>query len=337
MNPLKQEDIVNYKIAGDICQNAYNNLKNMVYVDNILDIKTLCNATDKFIIDSGKLKTVKTSKESLFLAFPTCISINNCVGYYRYDSKCEEYNTIKLSDIVKVEFGVNINGAIFIFGDTFVFNDNKYDDYLILLDNLEKHVLKLLKPGYLNDDIRIKIESMCTEKNCFPLENTTSYQSFLKHLKTQESKYIITNYKTYYDEDDNLIVEPNTCFEFLENEIYNINLTFVLDNEESDNKNEHYFKELCETKIYAYNDFYYGFKLKSSKDFYNMIKSTHLNNAFDITQYNTTSKNRIGIKESYDNGILNDYPIYYSKDGLPVFHKKFAVIVTKKGGVKLVS
>ena len=228
---------------------------------------------------------------------PTCISLNNCSGYYRYEKIQNNYNQIKEGDVVKIEFGVNIHGSIYLFGDTFVYGNKKYDQYLELLNKLEKSTLKLLKPKNLNDDIRMKIESLCTEKDCFPLENTVSYQAFENLLKSQESKSIVLNYTPYYDDNDDIIVEPKICYEFEENEIYHINITFVLDNIESDNKTEHLLKEEHESHIYYYNDYYYGLKHKSSKEFYQNIKSLHKNNAFDVNKYKEKVKNRIGIKE----------------------------------------
>lgn len=344
MSNITKLNTNDYKLGGNICKKVYDNLITLIN-NGLLNVKELCQNGDNLIIQEAKKNNINVKKESILIAMPTCISLNNCTGYYRYEKQMDNYNQIKKGDVVKIELGVNINGCINLFGDTFIYNekdnekknekDNRYDKYLSLLNKLEKSTLKLLKPQKLNDDIRMKIESLCTEQDCFPLENTVSYQAFENLLKSQDSKSIVLNYTPYYDDEDSLIVEPNICYEFEENEIYHINLTFIIDNLQIDNKTDHLLKELHESHIYNYNDYYYGLKHKSSKEFYQNIKSLHKNNAFDVNKYKENVKNRIGIKESYENGILDKYSIYYSKDNLPIFHRKFTAIVTKDGGFKL--
>lgn len=341
------KDLANYKQGAKINNIVYQNILKKINIDSVLDVKELCKYGDACIFDEyQKLideyqksinEKVESTAKTFVLAIPTCISLNNCVGYYRCEEQesFENFNTIKKGDVVKIEFGVNINGCISIFGETFVHNDSKYDEYLKLLDTLEKSTIKLFKVGNLNDDVRMKIESLCTTKGCLPVENTISYECKKRYLKSQEAKFMILNYKPYYDVDDNLAVEENVCFEFEENEIYNINLTFILDQEIED-YTEHLYKEHHKSHLYVYNDYFYNLKLKSSKEFHSLIKKKYLNNAFDIREYNDNVKHRIGIKESYENGILDNFPIYYSDDKLPVFHKKFTVMVTQKGGVKIV-
>jgi hypothetical protein len=54
-----------------------------------------------------------------------------------------------------------------------------------------------------------------------------------------------------------------------------------------------------------------------------------------MTEYKNNVKYRMGLKESLQNGILNYYPILYNKEKLPIFFKKFTVIVGKENGINL--
>ena len=50
-------------------------------------------------------------------------------------------------------------------------------------------------------------------------------------------------------------------------------------------------------------------------------------NAFNCIPYKNDCKNRVGIKHCLENGLLEQYHVLYSKDNLPVFTKKFTLIV----------
>jgi methionine aminopeptidase len=180
-----------------------------------------------------------------------------------------------------------------------------------------------MKTGMTNDDIKMRIESKCTNMECFPIENCTSYQHNTQ--PEDELKYIILNFKKYYDDDDNLVVNPNICFDIEEGDIYTINLTIIPNNEDTDS--EHVYTYNTDAHIMKYNEFFYNLKLKASREFCSMIKTKHGNNAFNCVEYRKNPKYRMGIRESLDAGILEEYPILYSKDKLPVYHKKFTIIV----------
>lgn len=329
-------DLTKYNTAAKICGQVWTTLKDNIVSGKILDIQEL-EQLGNSIIETECNKIYKREKNK-GIAFPTSISLNNCVGNYLYEPSKNEFNKIKSGDIVKIELGVNISGCIAILGETIIYNEtdntnHNYIQIINLLNDLPKNIIKMIKPGEINDDIKMFIESKCTELNCFPVENTISYQHLDGQLNTQESKYILTHYQKYYDEDDNLISEENLCFEFLENEIYTINLTVIPNNEETEI--EHIYSQPHESHIYRFNEYYYNLKLKSSREFCSEVKGRWGTNAFNGTQYKDNVKYRLGIKESLENGILTEYPIYYSKDNLPVFHKKFTIVITKDKSLML--
>ena len=175
-----------------------------------------------------------------------------------------------------------------------------------------------------NDDMRMFIESKCVDAECFPVENTMSYQHLCGAFKVKESNYMILNHKKYYDDDDNLIVEPNLCFDMVNDDVYTINVTVV---ENKEDVSEQVYKILHNAHIMRYNECYYNLKLKNSRDFCSIIKSKYGMGAFNCIEYKKSIKNRVGMKESSEAGILEEYPIMYNKDNLNVYHKKFTVIV----------
>lgn len=332
---ISEQDLTKYNTSAKICGIVIKEIFSKIRLGQMLNVRDLCQYGDDRIQEECnniyKRETVKG------VAFATNISLNDCVGYYIYENGIDEYNTIKPGDIVKVELGVNIGGCIANLGETIIYNvsdnqnnDNKNNDnqkYIELLDELQGDIQKLLIPGNINDDVKIIIESKCTQRGCFPVENTTSFQHLDGQLQTSESKYMVTNYQKYYDDDNDLVVLQNVCFEFEKGDVYTINLVIVPNDIEKDDETVHNYIEKHDPHIYRFNDQYYGLRLKMSREFFSKAKPKHNTNAFNSLPYKDNAKYKVGIKECYQNGILEDYPILYTKDKYPVFHKKFTVIV----------
>jgi methionine aminopeptidase len=326
-----------YNVAAKICGKVYNILKENITSGNLLSVRTLETLGNETI--EKECKQVYKSLKNKGIAFPISISLNNCVSNYTYEQNNDEYNVIKHGDVVKIELGVNIDNCIAILGETIIYNENKKEDnemednknmkYIEFLNKLQKDIVKIIKHGETNDEIKTYIESKCTELECFPVENTISYQHFDGKLSTDESKYIITNYKKYYDEEDMLISKENLCFEFEKDEVYTINLTIIQNNSESET--EHHYIQPHQPHIYRFNEYFYNLKLASSKAFCSLIHEQYQKNAFDCILYKDKPRYKFGIKESLERGILIQYPILYSKDKNIVFHKKFTIVVTQNG------
>lgn len=271
------------------------------------------------------------------IAFPTSISLNNCVGNYLYSDD----QKINLGDIVKIQLGVNLNGCIVNIGETIIYNTNNEDQndqhqkYLNVLNDLQTKIKQTMVSGNTNDDVKILIESTCTEYGCFPVENTISYQHLNGQEFTDESKYIITNYKKYYDNDDYLIVPVNTCFEFECGEIYTVKLIVIPNNFDNSDETEHQYIQNEQPHIYRFNDTFYDLKLKMSREFVSRTKREYGTNAFNAIEYVKNGKSRVAIKQCCESGILEQYPISFSKDKYNVYHKIFTVIINKNSSTIL--
>lgn len=282
-------------------------------------------------------------KKTKYVVFPTSIYVNNCVGDYLYDDskEMEEYNYIKNNDIVKIELGVNISGCIVNLGETVIYSDNeeldkllyeKHGKYLELLEILKADILENIKDGETNDEIRINIESKCTDYGCFPINNCTSYQHLDGQIKTDESKYIICNFINNDNIDDINNLE-NWCFEFEEGEIYTINLKIIPNDYNNHDETKHKYYKLERSHIYRFNDNNYDLKLRSSREFRLFIKNKYKTNPFNYLKYKDNTTYRLGIKECLKNQILEEYPILYSKDKLPIYSKKFTIFVGKNNAM----
>lgn len=320
-------DLTKYNTAAKICHTTLEALMDKIHTKQCLVVRDLCELGNNLIkSECAKIYKKETNKG---IAFPVSISLNNCVGNYVHDDSLPEYNTIQPGDVVKLELGVVVGGCIAVLGETIV--NGEHGDYLKMLEILKKKIVNLMSSGNTNDDVTMSVESICTEYDCFPKENSTSYQQLDGHLQTQDSKYILFNHQKYYDDEDMLIGEENLCFEFEEGEVYNINLTVVPE----DPSGPHSYKELCEPHIARFNDCFYSLKLKSAREYVSMVKKNENNNAFYLSQYNSSNRAKLGIKECFASGILEPYHVLCTKTKIPVYHAKFTVVVGKDKGVLL--
>jgi methionine aminopeptidase len=337
---LTDNIITKYHTAASICGKVYISLKSKIIDlfynaplrnDNERNLLNLTSYGNNLI--KHELSNIYKKSKDKNIAFPVSISLNNCVGHYIYnhDNPDSEFNTIKETDVIKIELGVSIDGCISILAETFTINENleikKITDFL---DKMQKILVKKIKHEETADEMRMLFESKCTENDIFPIENCMSYQQLEGHLNGDTLKYMILNYHKYYDMDDYLISPENINYEFEEHDIYTINLSVTPTRDDNDNDDNIKYKNKDESHIYRLNEYTYSLKLKSSKIFYNQIKTNHSNYAFDISLYNHDAKNRMGIKECLDNNILDAYPIkYVCPSNIPVITKKFTIIVGK--------
>jgi methionine aminopeptidase len=318
-----------YHTCATLCSKIYNKLKEMIINNKERNIKVLCEYGNNLI--QSELNGIFKKEKNKNIGFPVSISLNNCVGNYIGDTE------INVDDIIKIELGINISGCIAVLAETFSINENKeLDKYNRFLDKIKNSLLKMIKNGETGDEIRIFIESKCTEMNVFPVENCTSYQSDINYLKTSDSKYFTLNYCKQYDQEE-MLVNQNINYEFEENDVYNIDLTIIPESDSNSENDSNLILSSIDPVIYSLNENVYGLKLKNSREFYNEIKSKHHFNPFNIQDYK--QKFSSGIRETCKNNLLNVYPIMYTnyknkynkkqalRNGPNVFTKKFTIII----------
>jgi methionine aminopeptidase len=325
-NSLTDADITKYQTATGICKKIYKELKDKICNSNPeRNLKVLSEYGNNRINEELKVIYKKLDKN---IAFPVSISLNDIVSNYIYDYTNEDcvYNTIKDSDIIKIELAVSIDGCISVLCETFTIIENiPINKTIDFLNNIQKDILNMIRPDETVDEIRIFIESKCTEHNVFPVENCTSFQQDNQFLMKYDSKYMILNYRPKIDKDDNFTTLQNINFEFEENDIFTINLS-VLPIEDDLDTNDIKYKYI-NSHIYRFNEYTYALKLKSSRNFYNEISNKHSKYAFEMHPYLSNLQYKMGIKECVNNKILDPYHIITTKNKLPVITKKFTIYI----------
>lgn len=308
-----------YKAGGDICKKVIEKLFEKIKggESDITKLERLGNDILMTELNTAGLKRA-------YVAYPTSISLNSCAGHYIYEKGNDRYNNIKEGDVVKIELGVDWDGCIIIKGDSMKLGEGE-DNYIKFLNNLKHSVGKFVKGNgeMTNDDVRQFIESKCTEAGCFPIENTFSYQQLDSQCRTEESKWIVLNHKKYWDENDELAVDENICFDIEEGDVYMMNITVVPSTED-----EHVWSEKHLPHIYRCNGMFYNLKMKSSREYLNGVKKGHLTNWY-VLDHGDDARKKIGFRECFNNGLIDSLPVLYHKGGMNVYHKKFVMIVGK--------
>jgi methionine aminopeptidase len=319
------DNLTFYNQAASICSKVYNELKKDI-LNGETSVKNLTlKGNNRILEELSCIYKKHNIGDYKNIAYPVSISLNNCISNYVYDDN-EEFNTIKDDSVIKIEIGVSVGSCISILTETFTIVENKQVVKINkFLEHLQKDITNMICHEETADEIRMYVESKCTEYDVFPVENCISNQQEKGFMSTDDSKYMVLNYKKYYDTNDNLISSQNINYEFEKDDVYTINLSVI----PSDNGNEENikYKVSDDCHIYRLNEYEYSLKLKSSRTFYSTIKSKHSTYGFLFDDYKESSQYKIGLNECLSHNIINKYPIVYVNKNTPVITKKFTIIV----------
>jgi methionine aminopeptidase len=319
-----EPDLTKYNTSAKICGIVYNKLKNSIQNDAILSIKTLYELGMKEIHNQCNDVFKRINRKGP--ACPISINLNHYVDNYTYETKDI---IIKKGDIVKIKLGVDIDGYIAMYCNTFIYNEDD-NEYISFLNNMKKEIIKNIYNQNTNDEVRIFFESKCTDNDCFPIINCKSIQHDENVLKNELPKYMIFNYKKIYDNNDYL-VQDNECFEFLENEIYTINLTIIPISDNDDND-----KLIREpSNLYKITDIHRTLRVHGARQLYSKVYEKHYNNIFNINDYITDIKLKVGLPECIKTGIFEELPVYCTKNKQPVYSTTFTICVQNKKSLVL--
>uniref|UniRef100_A0A673KWP5 Proliferation-associated protein 2G4-like n=1 Tax=Sinocyclocheilus rhinocerous TaxID=307959 RepID=A0A673KWP5_9TELE len=114
--------VTKYKMGADIANQA---LKVVIEAAKPgVSVLSLCEKGDAFITaETGKVfKKEKEIKKGI--AFPTCVSVNNCVCHFSPLKSDPDY-TLKDGDLVKIDLGVHVDGFISNIAHSFVVGATK--------------------------------------------------------------------------------------------------------------------------------------------------------------------------------------------------------------------
>ncbi|EDL84837.1 proliferation-associated 2G4, isoform CRA_b [Rattus norvegicus] len=191
------EDLVvtKYKMGGDIANRV---LRSLVEASSSgVSVLSLCEKGDAMIMEeTGKIfKKEKEMKKGI--AFPTSISVNNCVCHFSPLKSDQDY-ILKEGDLVKIDLGVHVDGFIANVAHTFVIGvaqgsqvTGRKADVIKAAHLCAEAALRLVKPGNQNTQVTEAWNKVAHSFNCTPIEGMLSHQ--LKQHVIDGEKTIIQN------------------------------------------------------------------------------------------------------------------------------------------------
>ncbi|XFF96938.1 hypothetical protein AB1E19_000563 [Capra hircus] len=162
-----------------------------------VSVLSLSEKGDAMIIEeTGKIfKKEKEMKKGI--AFPTSISVNNCVCHFSPLKSDQDY-ILKEGDLVKIDLGVHVDGFIANVAHTFVVDvaqgtqvTGRKADVIKAAHLCAEAALRLVKPGNQNTQVTEAWNKVAHSFNCTPIEGMLSRQ--LKQHATDGEKIIIQN------------------------------------------------------------------------------------------------------------------------------------------------
>ena len=178
--------------AGNIAKEVRDYGANLIKID-----ASLLKVTEKI---EDKIKELGAKP-----AFPTQISRNEIAAHYCPDK--DDIIVFKKGDVVKLDIGIQVNGAIGDTATTIDLGDNK--ELIDASKEALENALNIIKPGTQLQDIGNTIEQTIKKKGYVPIRNLSGHGLARYYIHTPPS---IPNFNnkdsTTLEEDQTIAIEP---------------------------------------------------------------------------------------------------------------------------------
>lgn len=331
----KQENYDKYRVAGEITAKVLDFVVNALKPG--VSPRTLCNLSDMMILrELQKVYVKKKLKNSKGIAFPTCISINNMVGFHLPPKNIK----LQDGDIVKIELGVHIDGfpacvcyTVILMTDK-VKQDQKRNNVFRAVAEASKTALSFLKPGKKNTNMVKEIKKISKKHGCNLLYVNNINKVAPGVVSYQMSQNTIDGKNDLEGDDVHTMVINNVRpdyeygmseVEFLENEVFAIDIAMSTGSGKinyGDVQADIFKRNRAKSR---------SLKLKSSRRLLNSLQDIH----FPVTTNQLCEKSsvatvKVGIMDCIRNDLLVPYYPYYAEKDAYVVRVKFTAIVRKK-------
>ncbi|KAF8937201.1 Proliferation-associated protein 2G4 [Dissophora ornata] len=314
--------IAKYRLAADIAQDALT--KVVARVTDGVRVSELCTFGDEVIL-SYTSKVYNKNNVEKGIAFPTMISVNDCVEYYSPTGEANDDTILRNGDVVKIELGTHIDGYIATNGHTVVVNANpaapvegRAADVVCAAYFAAEAALRLMKIGNNNVQVQEAIAEAAALFNCTPVTGTASNE--IKRYVVATEKMILN----VPDEEN----RPVQDFVFIANEAYTLNI-LISSGDGSCREG------LNKPTVFARNVHQnYNLKLKSSRAAFNEISTQFGVFPFTIRALQD-KRHRLGVTELASHNLLMPYPVYYTRSTDKVAQFKMTVLISANGTTRI--
>lgn len=319
------EDLVvtKYKMAGDIVNRALALVLSQCVPG--ANVREICQAGDQLIIDETNKIYKKEKEMKKGVAFPTSLSVNNCICHYSPTPRDPDV-LLKKGDLVKVDVGAHIDGFIAVVAHTMSVGlgagkkvHNRQADVVLAAHYASEAALRLLKPGNETYAITHAVQKICEDFKCKPVEGMLSHQ--LKQFRIDGEKTIIQN-------PNEAQKKEHEKFQLEVHEVYAMDVLVSTGEGVGRESN-------ARVTIYKKTDETYQLKLKTSRTFYSEVVHKHGTMPFNLRSFEDENRAKLGAVECVNHKLIEPFQVLYDRPGEYVAQFKFTVLLMPNSTMKI--
>ena len=284
----------------------------------------LCEIGDKALeTECGRYYNKKdkdVNKVEKGVAFPTCVSVNNCVCHN--SPGLDSTAVIEDGAAVKIDLGAHVDGYIATAAHTLVVGNapvtGEQADVMKAAQLASEVVIRKLRPGASTAEIGATIEKIAEDFGVNVVEGVMTHNM---------KRFIIDGNKVILNKSS-----PEMKADPEEIQMYEV---YALDIVMSSGEGKPKQRDEKETKVYKRAiEKNYQLKMAGSRAVFSEISKRFPTMPFTARALQEKRVN-FGLVECCNHGLLHAYPVLYEKDGAAVAHVKSTFLVLKNGNDRI--
>merc|ERR1712223_8212 len=276
---------------------------------------------DSRLVEETSKAFKKDKKLVKGIAFPTCISVNNCICHFS-PLTTEPDVTLKDGDMVKIDLGAHIDGFIAVVAHTVVVGsskDNKVKgraaDAIMAAHLASEAALRLVKPGNETYSITDTVQKIAESYDCKPIEGMLSHQLEQNHIDGE---------KTIIQNPSEAQRKEHDKFDFELHEVYAVGV--LISTGEGQGKERD-----VKVTVFKKTEETYMLKMKNSREFFSAVSKKHGPMPFTLRSCENETKAKMGVVECVTHKLIEPFQVLYEKESESVAQFKFTVLLMPNG------
>jgi len=323
--PTISDDLVvtKYKMAAEITNKV---LKELVEACKAsASVREVCMLGDRRLSEETGKAFKKDKKITKGIAFPTCVSVNNCICHFS-PLVSEADVILSEGDMVNIDMGAHIDGFIAVVAHSLVVGSTASSpvtgskaDALLAAHLCSEAALRLVKPGNETYEVTETVSKIAESFDCKPVEGMLSHQ--LEQNRIDGEKTIIQNPSEAQRKE-------HEKFEFSVHEVYAVDVLITSGEGLGREKD-------AKITIYKKTEDTYMLKMKTSREFYSKVSKQFGPMPFNIRNMEDEKKARMGVVECVHHRLIEPFQVLFDKEGAHVAQFKFTVLLMPNGPHKI--
>lgn len=273
-------------------------------------------------------KKVKGKVIEKGIAFPTCVSVNECVCHNSPLESDAEQPRLEAGDIVKLDVGCHIDGYISVAAHTLVVGNppeaaesnvtGSKADVMQAAYLAGEVATKLLQPGNTNYQVTQAIAKVA---------QTFGVRAVMGVLGHQMKRFVIDGNK--------VILLREEVDQKVENQTFELNEVYSIDVAMSTGDGKPRETETRTTVFKRAVDKNYRLKMRASRYLFNEVNSKYPALPFSLRMLEDERQARMGVVECLKHELLHAYPVLYERPGDHVAHFKVTILILPSGPTRI--